>query len=247
MKLQIIPAKSTKDSQELEKLTEETLAISKKNDSALTDEEKENIKKADKLTVQEYPLIFPLRATIGHMVRNMDGKNHQAIEFIRASLPANAQVHSKNFMFDLVSEFDSLDEASQNRVDCLDHLSRRNKIGVQRFLAALAEGIEVNSKTMTKMLIAAKRPDLVGRIFDDAMTEKTKSTQNKNLASKIAGVVESKPSVVVDQSTNVTRVDIDARQQVVSFADFQKNQDKQIRGKRIEDEVIEVEGKVVNE
>lgn len=234
MKFTIEPAKGTTESKELEKLKSEVVATRKTTAKELSEVEKNHIRAAEKLSVQEYPIIYPVMATIGYMVRDMEGGNHQAIEFIRAGLPSSTLQTGKNFLYDLVLDFDKLDEDSKQRVDCLDWLARKNKIATNRFLDAIEKGIEEFSRRQTNIMVAAKRPDLAEKIFKDAISEGTKSTQNKSLASRIAGLVQpAKPQVVIDQSSKT--VNVDARAQVVSFSDFQKRQDKMIRG-RVEGE-----------
>lgn len=245
-KIQAIPKQLT-DKEELEKLTQETLAITKKNDKELTEEERLAVKEAKDLNIQEYPLIRPMRATIGFMVRNMDGKNHQAIEFIRASLPINAATLGRNFMFELVCEFDKLDENSQNRVDCLDWLSRKHKVGVVRFLQSMNDGITFFHNEMTKSIIASKKPELAEKIFKSAENESLKSAAHKTLAAKVAGLTDDKPLVQVDTGTKTTINNNSNQTVVLDFSSFVKENDKLIRGQNVEKQVDYVDGEVVNE
>jgi hypothetical protein len=244
-KLKIIPKQLT-DKEELEKVTQETLAITKKNNKELSDEEKLTIINASKLNKEDFPIILPMRATIGFMVRNMDGKNQQAIEFIRAGLPTNANVNT-NFLAALVSEFDNLDINSQNRVDCLDWLARKNRINPSRFLEALVDGITFSHNQMTRAIIASKKPDLAEKIFDSADKESLKSAEHKKLAAKVAGLIDDKPLVNVETGSKTTNNYNNQTNVVLSFSDFVKSNDKLIRGQNGEKEKDYVEGEIVNE
>jgi hypothetical protein len=243
-KLKIIPKQLT-DKEELEKVTQETLAITK-NNKELSDEEKLTIINASKLNKEDFPIILPMRATIGFMVRNMDGKNQQAIEFIRAGLPTNANVNT-NFLAALVSEFDNLDINSQNRVDCLDWLARKNRINPSRFLEALVDGITFSHNQMTRAIIASKKPDLAEKIFDSADKESLKSAEHKKLAAKVAGLIDDKPLVNVETGSKTTNNYNNQTNVVLSFSDFVKSNDKLIRGQNGEKEKDYVEGEIVNE
>lgn len=245
-KIQAIP-KPLNDAQELEKITQETLAITKKNDSDLTDDEKLIIKSAIKLNIQDYPIIFPLRATIGFMVRNMDGKNQQAIEFIRASLPANAPQLAKSYIMRLVEDFDALDEDSRNRVDCLDWLCRKNKITPTRFLEAVTTGIVVFNNHMTTAIIASKKPDIASKIIASAENESLKSHHHKKLAAQMAGLIDDKPIVQIDTGDKTTNNNVTNNNVVLTFSDFVRQNDKNIRGQIGEMEKDYVEGEIIND
>jgi hypothetical protein len=240
-KIQAIPKQLT-DKEELEKLTKETLAITKVNAKELSEEEKHSIREAEKLNVRDYPIIFPIRATIGFMTRNMDGKNHQAIEFVRSTFPA--QVPSKSYLMMLVDEFDSLDEHSQNRVDCLDILTRKHRITPMRFLDALTEGITVFHNYQTKAIIASKKPDLAEKILKSAENESLKSAEHKKLAAKIAGLIDEKPLVQVDTGSKTTVNSTTNNNLVLSFTEFVKSNDKLIRG-QVEEKKDYIEGESV--
>jgi hypothetical protein len=244
-KVQILPKQLT-DKEELEKVTQETLAITKKNNKELTEDEKLSIINAEKLNKEDFPIILPMRATIGFMVRNMDGKNQQAIEFIRAGLPTNANGNT-NFLAALVHEFDRLDIDSQNRVDCLDWLSRKNRINPSRFLEALVEGITFSHNQMTRAIIASKKPDLAEKIFDSAEKESLKSAEHKKLAAKVAGLIDEKPLVNVDTGSKTTVNNNTQNNVVLSFSDFVKGNDKLIRGANGRLQKDYVEGEIVNE
>lgn len=244
MKVHAVPKQLT-DKEELAKVTQETIALSKKNDKELTEEEKLAVRNAEKLNVQNFPLIFPMRATIGFMIRNMDGRNQQAIEFIRAILPQTAGHVS--MLVHLVNDYDKLDEDSKNRVDCLDWLARRNKVTVQRFLDALAEGITWSYTNMTKVIIASKKPDLAEKIFKSAENESLKSSQHKKLAAQVAGLISDKPLVQVDTGDkSIHHGDVN-NTVVLSFSDYTKQNDKLIRGPNVVDRKDYVDGEVVND
>lgn len=245
-KIVALPKQLT-DKEELEKITQETLAITKKNDKELSDEEKLVCKNAGKLNIQDFPLIFPMRATIGFMVRNMDGKNQQAIEFIRATLPANAPQMAKNYIMKLVDDFDKLDIDSQNRVDCLDWLARKNKVTPARLMDTLEEGISVFYSRMTRVIIASKKPDIAEKIIKSAENESLKSHHHKKLAAQVAGLIDDKPLVSVETGNRITNNTQVNNNVVLGFADWQKQNDKVIRGEIGPKEVDYVEGELVEE
>jgi hypothetical protein len=241
-KIQIIPKQLT-DKEELEKITQETLAIAKKNDKELNEDEKLAMRNAEVLNSQDFPLIFPMRATIGFMVRNMDGKNQQAIEFLRATV---SQTTGKtNRIVHLINEFDKLDEDSKNRVDCLDWLARRNNLTIPLMLEYLSEGIILFQNHMTKIIIASKKTDLASKIFKSAENESLKSHHHKKLAAQVAGLIDDKPLVSVETGNKTTVNNTTNNILVPNFADWQKQNDKVIRGEIGPKEPDYVEGEVV--
>lgn len=243
-KIIAIPKQLT-DKEELEKLTQETLAITKKNDRELKDDEKLAVRNAEKLSVQDYPLIFPVRATIGFMTRNMDGRNQQAIEFIRTTLLQTTGKVSRIVRF--VEEFDTLDDNSKDRVDCLDWLARKYKLTVMEVLGALTEGITTFHNEMTKVIIASKKPDVAEKIFKSAENEGLKSHHHKKLAAQVAGLIDDKSLVTVETGNKTINNNTTNQTVVIGFSDWQKKNDKVIRGEIGQKEVDYVEGEVVND
>lgn len=246
-KIQVVPVKKS-EAEEIQALTVQTQTAMRLSSKELKEEEKNIIRAAEKLPVSEYPIIYPLQGTIGFMTRNMEGGNTQAIEFVRASIPQVTLRTGNNFLVDLVREFDKLDEASQNRIDCLDHLARKNGIGIARFIDAMADGVEFISKRMTTMVIAAKRPDLAAKILKSAENESLKSVAHKKLAANISGLEQKEsPLVKVETGNKITNNTQINQNVVLSFSDFQKEQDKLIRGANSAEEKEFVDGELVNE
>lgn len=243
-KIQILPKQLT-DKEELEKITQETLAITRKNSKELADEEKDTIRNAIKLNKEDFPIILPMRATIGFMVRNMDGKNQQAIEFIRAGLPAIS--NGESFLVNLVREFDKLDVDSQNRVDCLDWLSRKNRVNPSRFLEALVEGITFSHNQMTRAIIASKKPDLAEKIIGDALKESKDKIANKSLAARVTGLEQDKPLVNVETGSKTINNNTTNNNVILSFADFVRDNDKLIRGQNGEQKPYDAEGEIISD
>jgi hypothetical protein len=244
-KIVIQPTSSLKSKKpDMEELTQQALAVTRLNDKELTELEIDYERKAEILTIEKFPRIHPMRATIGFMTRNAKGGNYQMIEYIRMALPANALSTGRNNLADLITDFDNLDLASQQRIDCLDWLCRKNKVTIMRFIDALKDGIVAWFNNETAITIAQNKPDLAAKIFKDALGEDKKSIVNKRLAAEIGGLSKSEPLVNIDQSQK-TQVNIQ-NNVVLSFSDFIKKNDKEIRGKE-ENKHFDVEAEIVNE
>lgn len=238
------PAKVS-DKEQIETLTRQTLALSKYNDRELDEVEIDYERKAEKLDIIKYPRVHPFKATIGFMVRNMQGRNIQAIEYVRASLPFNATNGISNNLVNLITEFDLLDENSKSRVDCLDILCRKNRITIMRFLDALADGIMAFSNKMTMTIVAERKPELAEKIFEQAQLEDKKHTQGKRLAAEVAGLVGKESAIVIDQSTTINKTENNQNNVVLNFSDFVKQNDKEVRGKKLIEEKDYIDAETV--
>lgn len=234
LKLEMTKVKKS-DKETISDLTRHYLATLNNNNKSLSETEESFERKAEKLPILRFPRIHPHKATIGFMIRNMEGGNVQAIEYIRMSLPANAAnsgfAAGGSAIYQLVKEFDHLDINSQMRVDCLDWLCRRSNITPSRFLKVINDGILAFHDEMTKTIIAEKKPELADKILRDAISEDKKSTGNKRLAAEMSGVISNKPLVEIDQSQ--TRIVNDNRTQVLSFSEYTKRNDKEVRGEKL--------------
>lgn len=246
MKIQAVPLKKT-EAEEIQSLTKQTQTALQNSSRELSHEEKLIIQEAKALSVQEFPIIYPMQGTIGRMTRNLDGGNHQAIELIRAGIPTMSMKTGSNNLLDLIIAFDKLDEASQNRIDCLDHLARKNRVAISRFLDAMTEGLDFISRRETAIIVANKRPDLARKILKSAQDESLKSVAHKKLAANMAGLETGRESPVKieigDRTTNNTQINQNV---VLSFSEFSKMNNKLIRGKEEEKKDF-VEGEIINE
>lgn len=241
--IKIIPAfEKPRQTKALEELTAQTLAITSKNDKPLTELEIDYERKAEKLNIVDFPRIHPRRATIAFMVRGMDGGNYQAIEFLRSSLhPHASSVGVNSKIFRIIAEFDHLDESSQLRVDCLDHLCRKNRVTVLAFIETMTSGIIQYHNLMTSAVVAAEKPELAAKIF--AFAKDKKQSSDRRLAAEVAGLTSREPLVNVETGNKKTIVNNNV---VLSFADFSRENDKLIRkpkeiedGNTVDGEIIE--------
>lgn len=237
------------DKLQVETLLKEQFALMKNNDRALTTQDIEFENKAEILSIEKFRRIHPRKATIGYLVRGTEGRNYQAIEYARAALPSRPDENEiLNDMVKLIEDFDNLDLASQNRVDCLDWLCRRYRITVLDFLAVIEVGISAFYRTQTikaSEIIAENKPDLINTIFQNA--KEKKNLAERRLAAEIAGLTGTKDNLTVNVNQQKVVNNIDNREQkvVLSFSGFVRKNDKEVRGDRLlgakSEEVIEGE------
>lgn len=244
MPIKVVSAfEKTRKSSVIEEVVNNAIATTAKNDRALTEAEIDFERQAEKLDILSFPRIHPRRGTIGFMVRGMDGGNHQAIEFLRCSLPPNASsLGSNKNIFNLILQFDNLDEASKGRVDALDHLCRKHHTTPIRFLEAVTNGIKQYHDLMATAVIAAEKPELAARVMNFAKDKKQMA--DRRLAAEMSGLVGQNPTIQVNTGKQV-KVEQNV---VLSFSDFAKEQDKLRHPKQLEagDENT-VDGEIVEE
>ena len=223
-------ATSKSDKETIEKLTQEYLTVSKYNDRDLSEEEIEHEKLAEQLHIVKYRRIHPRRATIGFMIRGMKGGTEQAVEFLRASLPPSAVAGKASRLQLMIAEFDQLDEHSRLRVDCLDHLARKHGIIIMQLIAYIKDGILAFYNEMTSTVIAERKPELATKIFEFAAKEK--HVADRRLAAEMSGLTSQAAQVVIDQSTKIDK-STTINSPVLSFSDFVKKNDDEVRGKKL--------------
>lgn len=234
---------SVADKVEVAKITTEAFNSIRNNDKPLTEIEINYEREATTLNIHRFPRIHPRKATIGCLVRGLEGGNHQAIEYVRNSLPAYDKhkgikaLSQDDDLKALIKEFDLYDEASQMRVDCLDWLCRRFEINIAKFLDKMQAGLLDFNDRIASIRISEQKPDLALKIINYAGKEK--HVADRKLAAEITGLVKPQAQVNIDnsKSENTSNNII-----VPSFNDFVREKAKELgEGKK-----DYIDGEVVN-
>ena len=211
------------------------------NDRPLTEEEELIERKAK--TVSHWRRIHPIMGTLGFLLRNTN--NYVVIEHLRnvASKVPKGQLVSLNRVLNF---FDELDEFSQQRVDIFDHICRKFNIDRDKFWGWFQQGSYQYLDVISKTAISNMRPRIVEAIGKHMMKEK--NFKDRELAAKMAKLVDNNPLVKIEETKNVTNnnLTVNNNSPFSNFTSSIRKADEQIRGQEVDENRLLEEGNKEN-
>jgi hypothetical protein len=192
------------------------------------------------LNLNEYKRIPCVYGSLGYLFRNLKGRAYTVLNAVRFGLNLNPRKEDNKRLLELVNYFDDLDTASQNRVDVLDILTRKFKVGPNVLVEVFEQSLNYFANKSVKIAINANKGQLVDHATQKALGDSYKHTE---LMFKASNLIESEPLVSINEGDTIinnNNLNID----MGVLGNIQKDINRQLK-KDVTDEDNIIEGEII--
>lgn len=181
-------------------------------DRELSKEEIEAEEKAEKFSLKGFGRIYPNPGTLGYFFRNLRGGNEAVIEHLRNAASSN----KTKFLHNFILIWNNLDSFSRRRVDIFDIICRKYSIDRAKFWGIFQEGCFKYNDAISQVAISNHKNEFVELLKRKMAGEK--NSADRKLYAEIAGMIDSKPLISIEDNSQNLTVNNNGNSQLPSFA-----------------------------